>query len=343
MGTVRLSIDGTEVEAREETTVLEAAREAGIYIPNLCADPDLEPYGGCRLCLVEIENQEGLPAACMTPVAEGMVVRTDTPRVNSVRRGTMELLMSDHPENCLLCSKNQRCELQKVAAYLGVDRQRFQMLKRPPLIDASNPFFVRDSGKCILCGKCVRVCNEVQGVGALKVVPEGISTRIVSEGERPIVESICESCGQCMAKCPTAAITLKQYTWPDREVNTICPYCGVGCGIVLSARGGSVVGSRGDARNGVNAGRLCVKGQFGFEFVNHPERLTTPLIRKDGKLVEATWEEALDLIAGKLGRYNGQEVAVLPSARSSNEDVYVAQKFARAVLQTNNIDHCARL
>ena len=343
MGKVSLSIDGIRVEAREGTTVLEAAQAGGIYIPTLCADPDLEPYGACRLCLVEIEGVEGLPASCMTPVTEGMVVRTDTSHVNEVRRRIVELLLSDHPDNCLTCPKNQHCELQKVAAYVGIDQQRFRKLERPPLIDSSNPFFTRDSSMCILCGKCVRVCNEVQGVAALEVFNDGLSSKVIAVGDKPIVESICESCGQCVAKCPTGALMPKNFRWPTREIKTVCPYCGVGCGIYLAVRGNEVVGVRGDPENPVNRGSLCVKGQFGLEFINHPDRLTTPLIRQNGELSEATWDEALDLVASKLARYKGDEVAAISSAKCTNEENYLVQKFARVVLGTNNIDHCARL
>ena len=344
MTNVPLTIDGIKTEAPENTTVLEAARNTGIYIPSLCADPDLEPYGACRLCLVEIENQEGLPASCMTPVAEGMVVHTDTVRVNDVRRRLVELLMSDHPQDCLLCAKNQRCDLQKIAAYLGVNQQRFKKLKRPPLIDSSNPFFYRDLNKCILCGICVRVCDEVQGVAALEVLNDGLSSRIVtSGGKQSILESSCESCGQCVARCPTGALMPTDYTWPSKEVKTICPYCGVGCGVYLSVRSETIVGVSGDRKNTINMGSLCVKGQFGMDFINHPERLATPLIKINGRLSEAGWDEALDLVAAKFAAYKGDEIAVIASAKCTNEENYLVQKFARAVLGTNNIDHCARL
>jgi len=344
MDKVSLTIDGTEVEVREGTTVLKAAQDAGIYIPSLCADPDLEPYGGCRLCLVEIENVEGLPASCTIPVAGGMVVHTDTRRVNEVRRRIVELFLSDHPDNCLLCSKNQHCELQKVVAYVGIDQQRFKKLERPPLIDSSNPFFVRDSSKCILCGKCVRVCHEIQGLGALEVFNDGLLSKIItSAGDKPILESICESCGQCVAKCPTGALMPKDFRWSTKEVKTICPYCGVGCGLYLAVRGNEVVGMSGDPQSPVNRGSLCVKGSFGFEFINHPGRLTSPLIRRNGELSEATWDEVLDLVASNLARYKRDEIAVISSAKCTNEENYLIQKFARAVLGTNNIDHCARL
>ncbi|UCE54462.1 MAG: formate dehydrogenase subunit alpha [Desulfobacterales bacterium] len=344
MARIKMVIDGIEIEAREEATVLEAAREAGIYIPNLCADPDLEPFGACRLCLVEVDGEDGLPTACTLPVAAGMVVRTETDRINAIRRRIIQLLMSDHPSDCLLCPKNQRCELQKVAAYLGVGDQPYRRLERASVIDSSNPFFVRDSSLCILCGKCVRVCAEVQGRRALEIQHEGRFSKIIpTGGDKPIADSICESCGQCVVKCPTGAIVPKKFDFPSKAVKSICPYCGVGCGIVLEVRGDNLIGARGDADNRVNNGSLCVKGRFGLDYVNHAQRLTTPLIRRDGKLEPATWDEALDLVTGKFARYRGKEIGVLASAKCSNEENYLIQKFGRAVLGTQHIDHCARL
>jgi predicted molibdopterin-dependent oxidoreductase YjgC len=344
MARIKMVIDGNTIEASEEATVLEAALDAGIYIPNLCADPDLEPFGACRLCLVEVDGEDGMPTACTLPVAEGMVVRTDTERINAVRRQIVQLLMSDHPSDCLLCPKNQRCELQKVAAYLGVGEQPFRRLERASVIDSSNPFFVRDSSLCILCGKCVRVCAEVQGRRALEIHHEGRFSKIITAGgDQPIIESICESCGQCVAKCPTGAIVPKKFDFPSEAVKSICPYCGVGCGIVLETRGDKLVGARGDGDNAVNKGSLCVKGRFGLDYVNHEQRLTTPLIRRNGKLEPATWDDALDLVADKLARYRGSQIGVLASAKCTNEENYLIQKFGRVVLGTSHIDHCARL
>jgi formate dehydrogenase (NADP+) alpha subunit len=344
MARIKMVIDGIEIEASEEANVLEAAREAGIYIPNLCADPDLEPFGACRLCLVEVEGETELPTACTLPVTAGMVVRTESDRINGIRRRILQLLLSDHPTDCLLCPKNQRCELQKVAAYLGVDHQPYRKLERLPSVDSSNPFFIRDSSLCILCGKCVRVCAEVQGRHALEIQHQGRFSKIATTGgDRPIMDSICESCGHCVVKCPTGAIVPKKFEWPLKTVRSICPYCGVGCGIVLESRGDRIVGVRGDADSGVNQGSLCVKGQFGMDFVNHPERLTTPLIRRNGELEAATWDEALDLAAAEFARYEGKKIAALASAKCTNEENYLIQKFARTVLGTNHIDHCARL
>jgi len=328
--------------------VLQAATAAGIYIPTLCADPELEPNGACRLCIVEIEGMEGmegLPPSCMTVVAEGMVVHTDTPQVNRFRRMIMELLLADHPaEDCLSCFKNQQCKLQELAAYLQIGERRMKKTSRSFPIDYSNPFFYLDHGKCVVCAKCVRVCDEVRGVGALDLCSKSHEIRVAPAGEKPWIESSCESCGSCVDICPAGALVPTNVEPCGQEVRTICPYCGVGCGIYLGVRGGKVVSSRGDPDNPTNKGKLCVKGRFGItEFVHHPERLTAPLVKRDGEFVETTWDEALDIVASKLAKYKKDEVAIISSAKCTNEDNYVAQKLGRAVLGTNNIDHCARL
>lgn len=348
MSSVNLTIDGQLIEAVPGATVLEAALAAGIYIPNLCADPDLRPYGACRLCIAEIDGIRGLPASCTVTVQDGMVVRTETPQVEMTRRATLELLLSDHPNDCLSCAKNNRCGLQKAAAYVGVRKDYFPKTDRQVAVDDSNPFFTYDMSKCVLCGKCVRVCDEIQGLGAINFVNRGFATKVGTFMELPLVNSLCESCGQCEAKCPTGAITVKSYVQPTREVKTVCSYCGVGCGVELLVRGSEVVGSEGDRDNPVNKGSLCVKGRFGMEYVNHPDRLTKPLVRKDGALAEATWDEALDLVSTKLAQYarpggDGAPFAALASAKCTNEENYLFQKFVRGVMGTNSVDHCARV
>ena len=341
---VGLTINGQAVEVAEGTTVLEAAKAAGIYIPTLCYDPDLEPYGGCRLCVVEIENMRGLPTACTTPATKGMVVHTETPAVNEVRRTVIDLLIADHPMDCLTCVKNQQCDLQKIAAYLGITERRFARTNKSLPVDTSNPFFKLDRNYCIRCGKCVRTCDEVTMLNAIELVSRGYPSHVSPFGDKPLLESICVSCGECVVRCPVAALVPKKYVQPTREVKTVCPYCGVGCGIYLNVREDRVVSVRGDRESPVNRGRLCVKGRFSIpEFVHHPQRLTAPLVKRDGAFIETTWDEALDVIANKLASCKKSEVAVISSARCTNEDNYVAQKFARAVLGTNHIDHCARL
>ena len=339
-----LTINGQPVTAEKGMTVLEAAQLAQIYIPTLCADPDLEPYGGCRLCVVEIEGMRGLPTACTTPATNGMVVRTETPAVNEVRTLVTELLMADHPLECLTCPQNQQCELQKVAAYLGITEQPLRRTKRVFPIDNSNPFFLLDRNKCILCARCTRTCNEITCVGAIELAYRGYEAKVATFGDRLLMDSICKSCGECVVHCPVGALTSKNFKLATHEVATTCPYCGVGCGMYLGTRNGTIVSVRGDRDNPATKGRLCVKGRYGVsEFVHHPERLTSPLIKRNGEFTEATWDEALDLVAARLSQYKGDEIAVISSAKCTNEENYVIQKLARAVLGTNNIDHCARL
>ncbi len=340
---IRLTINGVSVRVNKGATVLEAAQAAGIYIPTLCADPDLEPYGSCRLCVVEIEGMRGLPTACTTPATDGMVVHTETPAANEVRRTAIELLLADHPVDCLTCPKNQRCELQKVAAYLGISERRFPHTDRTFEVDTSNPFFELDRNYCILCARCVRTCQEVTGVGAIDLAYRGYQARVAAFGDKPMMESICKSCGECVERCPVGALRPKVNLQPAYEVKTTCPYCGVGCQMYLGVRDGQVMRVRGDRENEVNRGRLCVKGRYGAtEFVHHPDRLSNPMVKRDGEFSEATWDEALDEVAARLGKYKPEEVAIVSSAKCTNEENYLLQKLGRAVIGTHNIDHCAR-
>ncbi len=369
MDEIRLTIDGQEVMVKQGMTVLDAAQAAGIYIPTLCHDPDLEPYGACRLCVVEIEKMRGLPTACTIPATDGMVVHTETEAVNNVRRTAIELVTADHPCDCLLCNlrerchpydiclrsvavtdrcvtcpQNGQCELQQVVDYLGVHELRLHRTTKSFPVNTSNPFFDVDRNRCILCARCVRTCDEIAGVGAIEMAYRGYSMKVATFGDKPLLESICKSCGECVAHCPTGALVPKETHRPTREVKTTCPYCGVGCQMYLGVKDEQIIVVRGDKDNDVNRGRLCVKGRFGVaEYVTHSERLTSPLIRQNGVFTEVTWDEALDEVATRLGRYQPDEVAVLSSAKCTNEENYILQKFARAVLGTNNVDHCARL
>ncbi len=342
---ITLTIDGRTVQAAPGTSILRAALNSGIYIPHLCDHKDLTSVGICRVCLVEIEGRRPT-VSCMTPVEEGMVVRTSTPDLDQTRRVNLELLIANHDYNCESCAKNSHCQLQKVTRFIGVDEKRLKTLRKAPLdqpLDTSNPFFQRDMNKCVLCGICVRTCEEIQGDACIDFAYRGINTKISVLGDRPILESTCVSCGECVARCPVGALVPKQAEEPAYEVETVCPYCGCGCGIVVGARGGRVVSSRAVEDSPPNQGSLCVKGRFGLGYVNSPERLTVPLVRKDGELVESTWEEALSLVADKFSGYRGDQFAAISSAKCTSEDNYVVQKFARAVMGTNNIDHCARL
>ena len=365
MKNIRLTIDGRKVTAAAGSTVLEAAQGAGLYIPTLCHDPYLKPYGACRLCIVQIEGLRGLPTSCTTPAQDGMVVLTDTEELLRIRRGIIGLAIADHPADCLTCFKSEECDLLRVARYLGVDKKSVDRLRRPTSIkpvDTSNPAFDFDPNKCILCGKCVRACDEIQGLGAIDFAGRGYHARVSAFAGKAWSDSICQSCGECVERCPTGALMPKNHVVPQQEVTTLCPFCGVGCSVQVGIRANRIVRVRGDHESPVNQGGLCVKGRFGLDFVNHPDRLTLPLIRKEGvpRLVRpeeitdiaeifrpADWDEALNLTASKLGEIRDRDGAdalgVLSSAKCTNEENYLVQKFARAVLGTNNVDHCARL
>ena len=340
-----LTIDGLQVAAAPGDTVLDAALAAGIYIPHLCHHPDLQPVGVCRLCMVEIEGR-GLTLSCKAPAEPGMVVKTESPEVDLVRRIATELLIVNHHADCLACSKNDQCQLQRIANYVGLDEPRLEQLRRPERelpIDTSNPFFDLDPNKCVLCGICVRTCEELQGVGAIDFAFRGFDTTVSTFGGKPMADSRCESCGECVVRCPVGALRPKRFQQPAREVLTTCPYCGVGCGIHLGVRGNRIVSARGEAENPASHGSLCVKGRFGHEFVHHPERLTSPLVKRNGQFEEVGWDEALDLVAKQLSQYKGEQFAALSSAKITNEENYLVQKFTRAVMGTNTVDHCARL
>lgn len=344
MTTVTISVDNKTVTASAGDSVLKAALDAGIYIPHLCYDKRLLPHGGCRMCIVEIEGMRGFPAACTTAARDGMKVATSTPELDQVRLDTLELLLADHPADCLSCPANQRCELQKVAVFTGFRERSLKPIKTEHPVDDSNPFFKLDRNYCILCARCVRTCDEVTGVNAIEIIHRGDLSRVGTFGEMPIIDSICRSCGECVVACPVGALSLKAGTVATEETASVCPYCGVGCGLILGTRQGRIVSVRGDEANPASLGRLCVKGRFGiFEFVHHPERLSEAYIRRDGRLVPSTLEKAVSFTAGKLSGYRPDEIAVIASAKATNEDNYVLQKFTRAVLGTNNIDHCARL
>lgn len=344
MNEIRLTIDGLEVTAASGTTILDAALASDIYIPHLCHHPDLKPIGACRMCGVEVDGR--MVMSCMTSVAEDMDVITDSPELHATRKMTMEMLIASHHGECISCAARTQCELLRIADHIGIDEPRLNQLRRPVErwpTDDSNPFFTFDPNKCIVCGICVRTCREIVGLGALDYVGRGHRSVIGTFGNKPFVESICESCGECVVRCPVGSLAPKAAERPAREVQTTCVYCGVGCGIYLGVKGNKIVSVRGDRERPTNHGSLCVKGRFGFAFINHPDRLTAPLIKKNGSFVASTWDEALSLVASKFAESRGKRFAALASAKCTNEENYLIQKFTRAVMQTNNVDHCARL
>lgn len=359
MKKLKVTIDGKIIEVLENTTVLDAARMADIKIPTLCHHPKLTPFGGCRLCIVEIKGIPRPVTSCTTPVNEGMEVTTSTPQLEDLRKTVLELILSDHPNDCMVCEKAGDCTLQELAYFYGIRENRFAGERRIYEKKDGNPFLERDMEKCILCGRCVKVCDEVQGVGAIDFTYRGFKSKICPPYEKDLN---CEFCGQCVAVCPTGALTGKQWVLMGRqkdvkEIDTTCPYCGTGCNITLHVRRNEVVRitSREDTWN---EGWLCVKGRFGYKFINSPDRLKKPLIRvapKNSELQtpnselfrEASWNEALDYIAEKLNdiksKHGADAIGGLSSARCTNEENYLFQKFVRAAVGTNNVDHCARL
>jgi formate dehydrogenase alpha subunit len=356
MNEVRLTIDGKEVSVSKGTTILEAARSIGIDIPHLCYGDGLSPTADCRLCVVEVSGGKNLVPSCAYPAVSNMVIQTRSERVLKARRMVIELLLSDHPFDCMTCEKSGACELERYAYELGVATSRFQGEKHDYPLDETNPFFVRDYNKCILCERCVKACSDVQFVEAIDVAHRGFDTKVAAPYDRSLLDSTCIFCGQCIAACPVGALTEKSRRslgreWELKKMPTVCPYCGVGCNIELNVKDNRIVKVTSPADSVVNKGTLCAKGRFGFDFVHSKERLTKPLIRVgergEGKFREASWEETLDMVAGKLSEIKSQSgpdsLAFLSSAKCTNEENYLMQKLARAVIGTNNIDHCARL
>jgi predicted molibdopterin-dependent oxidoreductase YjgC len=344
---LKLSINNISITAPEGVTILEAARRNDIYIPTLCDDPRLEPHGGCRLCLVQVKGMPRPVTACTTPATQGMEVETSNELIERQRRTVVELLLSDHPNDCMVCEKAGDCTLQELAYFYNLRANRFWGARRQYTKKDMNPFIERDMEKCILCGKCVRVCDEVQGLGAIDISGRGFTAKVTPAFEKDLD---CEFCGQCVSICPTGALMSKQALGKGRQkdvkqVETVCSYCGCGCNLTLHVSRNEVVRVT-SRRDTINEGWLCVKGRFGQGFINSPDRLTTPLIKKDGAFVPATWDEALGYIAEKLSaikkKHGPDAIGGLSSARCTNEENYLFQKFIRAGIGTNNVDHCAR-
>lgn len=345
---MQIKINGKSIEAQAGTTIMDAALTHGIAIPVLCKHAKLSPFGGCRMCLVEVAGSSKLFTSCTTPIWKDMEVTTHSDRLWNIRKTIIELLLSDHPNDCMTCEADGACMLQDAAYEYGVREIRFKGERREYPKHDANPFIERDMEKCIMCGRCVKVCDEVQGVNAIDFTHRGFHAKVSPPYDRALD---CEFCGQCISVCPTGALTGKQWASKGRQhgvrkVNTTCAYCGTGCTLTLHVKGNEVIRVSSPASSS-NEGWLCVKGRFGYGFINSPERLKTPLIRKDGKLIEATWDEALEYTARRLSEIKAasgpDSIGGLSSARCTNEDNYIFQKFIRAGIGTNNVDHCARL
>ncbi len=352
---VTLTIDGIAVTVPEGTSIMRAAMEVGNQIPKLCATDMLESFGSCRLCLVEIEGRNGTPASCTTPVAQGMVVRTQTERLKRLRKGVMELYISEHPLDCLTCSANGDCELQDMAGAVGLREVRYGYdgARHPnPGLDTSNPYFTYEPSKCIVCSRCVRACEEVQGTFALTIAGRGFNSVVSPSQEQPFLESECVSCGACVQACPTATLNEKsviEIGTPSRAVVTTCAYCGVGCAFKAEMRGDELVRMVPWKDGKANRGHSCVKGRFAYGYATHKDRVLKPMIRE--KITdpwrEVSWDEAINYAASEFKRiqakYGKGSVGGITSSRCTNEETFLVQKLIRAAFGNNNVDTCARV
>ncbi|MCL5960374.1 MAG: molybdopterin-dependent oxidoreductase [Chloroflexi bacterium] len=345
MADVTLTIDGREVTVPRGTYIIEAARRAGVDIPNLCYHPELRPFGACRMCVVEIAGRStDLFASCATPVRDGMQVFTQTPRVQEARRILLDMFLIDHPLECPTCDKSGDCRLQDYT-YAYAKDEHYSRPKRFKKLEHLSPVIDIKRDRCVLCGLCVRVCDEIIGAKALAFANRGLETVIDSAFGRDLTDTSCVSCGQCINVCPVGCLLdrtrqeVAPWSWEMRQTDTICYYCGLGCSLTLESNKGEVVRVTSREGQGLNKGLLCVKGKFRHYFIHRPERLATPLIRNNGNFVQATWDEALDLVSRKLEQHRDGQFGALASSRATNEDNYIFQKFVRVVMGSNNIDH----
>jgi formate dehydrogenase major subunit len=352
---VTITVDGEAVTVPEGTSVMRAAAEAGIRVPKLCATDSLDAFGSCRVCLVEIEGRKGYPASCTTKVEQDMVVRTQSERLSGLRRNVVELYVSDHPLDCDDCSANGDCELQDTAAALGVESSRYGLGGSNHLAaekDISNPYFTFNPSQCIVCYRCVRACDDIQGTFALTVDGRGFASQITAGQKDTFMDSDCVSCGACVDNCPTEALienTIVEMGLPERSVETTCAYCGVGCSFHAELNGEEVVRMTPNKDGQANEGHACIKGRFAFGYATHEDRITQPMIRNtiNEPWKEVSWEEAFDYAASRLraiqAEHGPDSIGGITSSRCTNEETYLVQKMVRAAFGNNNVDTCARV
>ena len=377
---IELTIDEQNIKIQPGKTVFEAAMANGIEIPHLCYHPELSISGGCRLCIIEVEGQSYPTPSCGLECQEGMIIHTHSPELFSKRREIIDLFLSEHPLDCVTCDKAGACLLQKYAYEYDIDRTSHEFEISQPLFQDDNPFFLRDHQYCILCGRCVRVCDEIIGASAIDFAGRGFESLIATPFDDPMLDSSCVFCGSCVQVCPTAAIMPvsrmgKGREWELDRIKTICGYCGVGCQVEYALRNDEILYAQAKTEAPVNGEFLCTKGRYGWDFATNPDRLMRPMVRRDvanqlgltdetwdlpeksplairkpsieDSHIPVNWDTALNLVAEKLAstvtNYGPDAVMGLSSARCTNEDNYIFQKFMRAGIGTNNIDHCARL
>ena len=349
MQTVTLTINQQEVSGHPEMTILELARESGIIIPTLCHHASLNPIGACRICLVENEVNGALLASCVTPIASGMIINTESSRVLEHRKMILKLMLASHPDSCLVCDKGNRCQLRQMAAELGIGSSELDRIPQTAVTEEVNPFLIRDMSKCILCARCIRACQELVIEGALDYYGRGFKAKPATLFKSPLENSECTFCGTCVALCPTGALMEKEEFYRGTigtVVESTCPYCGCGCSISLEVKENRVARVK-PAAEDTGPGTLCVKGSYGCDFIHSPDRLTRPLVKENGSFKEVSWEEALAVTADAFSRikdeHGSDSLAVFGSANCTNEENYLLQRFARGVLGTNNIDNGSSL
>ncbi len=349
METITITLDGVEVSGSAGMTILDLARESGVNIPTLCHDPYLTPTGACRLCIVEDESSGSLLASCVSPIRAGMVINTRSPRVMERRKILIQLMLASHPDSCLICDKGNQCQLRKLGAEMGIGLVELHRIPQLAAIQEVNPFIERDLSKCILCGKCIRADQELVVEGAIDYIGRGFATKPATLNDTPLENSECTFCGTCVAHCPTGALMEKERSYrgtSTKTVDTVCPFCGCGCTLHLEVKDNQIVRVR-PGESPVNHGTLCVRGSYGYDFIQSPERLTSPLIKGEGDFEKASWEEALERVAAEFKRikeaYGADSLAVLGSTKCTNEENYLLQRLARVTLGTNNIDNGNRL
>jgi len=350
--TIAITVNGRQITVQRGKSILEACKEASIFVPTLCYDERLEAYGGCRLCLVEVKGVNRPLASCTTPAEDGMEITTESETLTRLRKTTLSLILSNHPNDCMCCDSAGDCELQELAYRYDIKLGQFFGEKWNLPIREDNPFITYDPNKCILCSRCTRICNEVVMAGTIDLVGRGFNAMPDTAFKKARSLENCEFCGQCVSTCPTGALTNRKSKGKGRSrdvkrVKTTCSYCGTGCNFYLHVKDNTVIKVSSDYEAPVNKGNLCIKGRYGYDFIHSAERIKTPLIKRDGVFYEATWDEALGLIASKftalIAKHGPEKVGGFSSSRCTNEENYLLAKWVRCAVGSNNVDNCARV